>query len=127
MEFYAHRIHEDHRRRGAYEIVPGLSGDINFTVHKAGVVPHEWHMHNIHTDYFAVVEGKILFRTISDDGKVEEKVVLTKDDHKTLILPPGVWHNYIALKPSILVFYTSNKFNMADEFRRPCDPEGWNI
>lgn len=127
MEFHQHRVHEDHRRRGAYEIVPGLSGDINFTVHKARVVPHEWHRHNVHTDYFAVVEGKILFRMVYDDGRPEERVVLTKDDHKTLILPPGVWHNYMALEHSVVVFYTSHKFDASDEFRRPCDASGWEV
>ena len=127
MQFHPHRVHEDHRRRGAYEIVPGLSGDVNFTVHKTGVIPHEWHMHKIHTDYFAVVEGKVLFRFAYDDGRPEEKIVLTQDDHKTLILPSGVWHNYIALEPSILVFYISQKFDTNDEFRRPCDAEGWEL
>lgn len=127
MQFYEHRTHEDHRRRGAYDIVPELAGDMNFTVHNSAIVPHEWHMHKLHTDYFAVVKGKILFRMVYDDERPEEKIVLTEDDHKTLILPPEVWHNYIALEPSILVFYTSHKFNADDEFRRPCDATGWNI
>ena len=127
MEFHNHRIHEDDRRRGSYEIVPGLAGDMNFTVHNVSVIPHEWHMPKIHTDYFTVAKGKILFRMAHDDGKLEEKIVLTEHDHKTLILPPGVWHNYIALEPSILVFYTDHKFNANDEFRRSCDVDGWKI
>ena len=127
MQFHEHRTHEDHRRRGAYDIVPGLDGDINVTVHHTGVIPHEWHMHKIHTDYFAVVQGRVLFRLAYDDGRPEEKTVLTEHDHKTLILPPEVWHNYIALEPSILVFYTDHKFNPNDEFRRPCDASGWEM
>ena len=100
---------------------------MNFTVHNSGVVPHEWHMHKIHTDYFTVVKGKILFRFVYEDDRPEEKFVLGENDHKTLILSPGVWHNYIALEPSVLVFYTSHKFDVNDEFRRPSDPSGWKL
>ena len=127
MQFHNHRLHEDDRRKGAYDIVPGLPGDMNISVHSVSVIPHEWHMHKIHTDYFVVAKGKVLFRMAHDDGMPEERIALGEDDHKTLIIPPGVWHNYMILEPSILVFYIDRKFNADDEFRRPCDAQGWRL
>lgn len=127
MEFHNHRIHEDNRRKGAYDVIPGLSGDMNFTVQESGVVPHEWHMHKLHTDYFTLITGRILFRLVYEDGRPEEKFVMTAQDHKTLMVRPGIWHNYMALERSIMIFYITHKFDVADEFRRPCDSEGWNM
>lgn len=126
MQFHEYRFHEDHRRSGHYDIVPGLLGDMNFSIHPAGVIPEEWHMHKVHTDYFTVAQGKVLFRLLYADGR-EEKFVLSDKDSKTLLVPPGVWHNYIALEPSLMLFYIDRKFDTADEFRKPCDQEGWAI
>lgn len=83
-------------------------------------------MHKKQTDYFAVVEGRVLFRLVYDDGR-EEKFIFSESDKKTLIIPPGVWHGYMALEPSIMVFYISHKYDADDEFRKSCDPDGWKI
>lgn len=124
MQFHDYRIHEDERRKGRYDIIPGLAGDLNFSVHPAGVVPEDLHMHKVHADYFTVARGRVLFRLQYEDGR-EEKFALSAQDHKTLIIPPGVWHNYAALEPSLMIFYIDQKFDTADEFRRPVDAEGW--
>ncbi len=126
MPFHEHRIHADARRMGHYDIIPGLAGDVNFTMHATGSIPTEWHLHKVHTDYFAIAQGRALFRLVPEDGLPEEKIILSPDDNKTLIVSPGVWHNYLTLEPNtILVFYISHPFDAADEFRKPCDPEGW--
>jgi dTDP-4-dehydrorhamnose 3,5-epimerase-like enzyme len=122
--FIPYRVHEDHRRRGAYDIFPSLPGDANFTKHTADVVPEELHMHKIHTDYFTVAVGRVKFRLIYEDGR-EEKFFLSEKDHKTLAVPPGVWHMYMAVEPSMMVFYIDHKFDIADEFRKPLAPGGW--
>lgn len=128
MVFHDHRIHADARRTGHYDIIPGLAGEINFTVHAVPSIPTEWHQHRVHTDYFAVAQGRVLFRLVREDGTPEEKIILSSNDSKTLIVPPGVWHNYLILEPdTILVFYISHPFDIADEFRRPCDPSGWHV
>lgn len=127
MEFHTYRVHEDHRRSGKYDLIPNLPGDVNMTRHVPGVIPHEFHLHKEQTDYFAVVEGKALFRLVYEDGRPEEKFVVSAGDRKTLVIPPGVWHNYLALEPTTMVFYTSRKFDMNDEFRKPCGPEGWSV
>ncbi|MEK9147987.1 MAG: hypothetical protein AAB650_00970 [Patescibacteria group bacterium] len=126
MQFHEYRFHEDDRRKGRYDIVSGLVGEMNFSVHPAGVVPEEWHMHKIHTDYFTVAKGRALFRLLYEDGR-EEKIILSERDAKTLIVPPGVWHNYTALEPTIMIFYIDRKFDAADEFRKPCDADGWSV
>ena len=124
MQFYEHRIHEDNRRKGHYDIIPGLDGDMNFSVQNPNIYPDELHMHKIHTDYFAVAKGKVFFRMVREDGQ-EEHTVLEEKDDKTLIIPPGIWHHYVALEPSILVFYTDRKYDPNDEFRKKIDPAEW--
>jgi len=125
MQWHEHRFQEDARRRGFYDIVPGLPGDMNFAHFNSGVICG-MHMHRKHTDYFTVAKGSILMRLVYDDGRPEEKFVLSEHTHKTVVIPPGVWHGYKSLEPTILVFYIDQKFNTADEFRRPTQPEEWN-
>src|SRR5271154_5832406 len=120
-EFHEYRSHEDERRAGAYDIFPGLPGDANFTKHAPNIAPDELHMHKIHTDYFTVATGRVKFRLFYEDGR-EEKFLLTENDKRTLIVPPGVWHNYMALEPSMMIFYIDRKFDVADEFRKKIDP-----
>jgi len=126
MKFHKHRLHKDYRRSGTYDIIPGLSGDVNFTIHKPHIIPKELHMHKRQFDYFAIVKGKVLFRLIDKTGK-EEKVILDEQDHKTLIIPPYTWHGYLALKPTIMVFYINHKYNPADEFCRKTEVKEWEI
>lgn len=126
MQFHEYRAHEDHRRKGRYDIVPELGGDLNFSIHPPGIVPDELHMHKLQTDYFTVAQGRVFFRLVYQDGK-EEKFVLSADDKKTLVIPPGVWHNYTALEPALMIFYISRKYDPADEFRRPVDAKGWTL
>ncbi len=123
-QFIEYRVHEDHRRSGSYDIFPGLPGDVCFTRHPAGIVPDELHMHKKHTDYFTVASGSVKFRLIHEDG-TEEKFVLGEKDKKTLVIPPGIWHNYMALEPSLMVFYTDYKYDTADELKKKTGPEGW--
>ncbi len=124
-EFHAHRFHEDERRRGLYDIVPGLTGDMNFSYMQAGIIAG-MHMHTRQTDYFTVAKGSVLFRLVSENGR-EERVLLSEQSRKTLIIKPGIWHGYRSLEPSILLFYIDQKFNSDDEHRRPTDPSEWEI
>ena len=126
MKFHNHRVHAEHRRAGADDLVPSLPGDFNFTIHQPSVIPEELHMHKKQTDYFVVAKGKVMFRLVYEDGK-EEKFILTDKDHKTLEIPPGVWHGYLALEPSIMVFYLTQKYNPKDEFRKKTKPEEWKL
>ncbi len=125
-QFYEYRAHSDNRRSGSYDIIPGVEGDFNFTKHPAGIIPEELHMHKKQTDYFAVVQGKVMFRLVTEDGK-EEKFIMTEDDHKTLIILPGVWHGYTALEPLIMVFYLTHKYDSNDEFRRKTEASEWEL
>lgn len=125
-QWHEHRFHEDYRRRGLYDIVPGLPGDMNYTYMNAGVISG-LHLHKKQTDYFSVAQGSIMVRLVYEDGRPEEKFVLSEDTHKTLVIPPGVWHGYKSLEPSIIVFYIDHKFNMDDEHRRETKAEDWEI
>ena len=93
MQWHDHRFNEDARRRGFYDIVPGLPGDFNFAHMNAGVICG-LHMHKSQTDYFAVAKGSILVRLLYEDGRPEEKFIVSEYTRKTLVIPPGVWHGY---------------------------------
>ena len=123
-QFYEYRTHSDNRRSGSSDIIPGVEGSFNYTEHPAGVIPEELHMHKRQTDYFAVVQGKVMFRLVGEDGR-EEKFIMTDEDNKTLIIPPGIWHGYMALDPSVMVFYLSHKYDSNDEFRKKTDQSEW--
>jgi len=125
-QWHKHRFHEDHRRRGNYDIIPGLAGDFNFTKHPPSIIPEELHMHKTQTDYFVVAAGKVLFRLVYEDGR-EEKLIISENDKKTLTVPPGVWHGYMALEPALMVFYITHKYDSSDEFRKKCDPSEWQL
>jgi len=125
MKWYEYRFHEDYRRRGFYDIIPVLPGEMNFTYMQPGIISG-LHMHKKHTDYFTVAKGSIMIRLVDGDGK-EEKFVLSEHTHKTLIIPPGIWHGYKALEPSILIFYIDRKFNSDDEFRQETKAGEWEI
>lgn len=124
-DFHTQRFNEDERRRGLYDIVPGLSGDMNFSYMQAGIIAG-MHMHLRQTDYFTVAKGSVLFRLVSEDGQ-EERVLLSEQSRKTLIIKPGIWHGYRSLEPSILIFYIDKKYNPDDEHRRPTDSSEWEI
>ena len=55
-KLHHHRFHEDSRRRGFYDIVPNLPGDMNFTHVPRGSIAG-MHMHKKQTDYFIVAQG----------------------------------------------------------------------
>ena len=125
-QWHEHRFHEDYRRRGFYDLVPGLRGEMNVTHMNADVISG-MHLHKVQTDYFMVAKGSIMVRLSYDDGRPSEKFVLSERSHKTLMIPPNVWHGYRALEPSILVFYIDRKFSQDDEFRRPTVKDEWEI
>ncbi len=126
MKFYKYRTHSDSRRTGAYDIIPGLTGDFNFTKHPKGIIPEELHLHKRQTDYFAVVEGSVMFYLKHSNGR-KEKVIVSAKDGKTAIIPFGVWHGYTALEPSIMAFYLTHKYDPKDEFRKKIDPSEWKV
>lgn len=126
MKFHKFRIHEDNRRKGRYNIIPKLKGDMNFTIHSPNVIPEELHMHKKQTDYFTVVKGKVLFRLIYPNGK-EEKFIMTDKENVTLEIPSNTWHGYMAVKASIMLFYITQKFNPKDEYRKKTDPKEWTL
>ena len=117
------RYHEDDRRRGFYDIVPGLKGDMNFTHVQKGSIAG-LHLHKEQSDYFIVAKGAMLFRLIDENGN-EERVVLSPYTRQTLVIPPNVWHGYKALEDSIVLFYIDQKFNTEDEHKKKTVAEDW--
>lgn len=122
---HTHRFHEDERRRGFYDVIPDLRGDMNFSHMQAGIIAG-MHLHKKQTDYFTVISGSVLFRLVTKNGK-EERIVLSSHSRKTLVIPPGIWHGYRSLETSILLFYIDQKFNINDELRKPTKPLDWEI
>ena len=67
-----------------------------------------------------------MFRLVHEDGK-EEKFIMTEKSNKGLIISPGIWHGYVALKSSIMVFYISHKFDTNDEYRKKTKKSEWRV
>jgi dTDP-4-dehydrorhamnose 3,5-epimerase-like enzyme len=122
-QWYEQRFNEDARRRGYYDIFPGLKGDSNFAVIRKNIICG-MHMHKKQTDFFAVAFGCVLFRLLDENGN-EEKIILSEHTQKTLVIKPGIWHGYMALESSVLVFYIDHKFNPEDEFRKKTSEKDW--
>lgn len=122
-KLHKQRFNEDDRRRGFYDIIPGLKGDMNFTHVPKGSIAG-LHLHKKQTDSFAVAKGRMLFRLITEGGD-EERIVLSSHSRKTLLIPPRVWHGYKALEDTILLSYIDQKFNKNDEYRRKTKPKDW--
>ena len=72
-------------------------------------------------------EVKKSIKRIKEAIRKKEKIIVSENDHKTVIIPPGVWHGYTALKPSIMAFYLSHKYDPKDEFRKKIDPSEWKV
>jgi dTDP-4-dehydrorhamnose 3,5-epimerase-like enzyme len=126
MKLHDQRFHEDARRKGFYDIFPGLPGDVNFTHMQAGIICG-LHKHEKQTDYFAVAKGSVMFRLVYEDDRPEEKFVLSEHSKRTLEISPGVWHGYKSLEPSVLVFYIDQKYSTEDEHRKSTSAEDWEI
>src|SRR3989344_1826989 len=119
MKFYEPRFHEDCRRWGSFDTIPGLPGEILIT-HVNKDIIMGMHLHKKQQDCLAVIKGKIMIRLIKHRTNQEEKFVLSEHTHKTLIIPPNTWHGYRALEDSILIYYIDHKYDPkgSDEFRK---------
>lgn len=128
MKWYEQRFHEDYRRWGSFDTIPGLPGEILIT-HVNKDIIMGMHLHKKQADCLAVIKGKIMVRLIDDKTKEEEKFVLSEHTHKTLIIPKDTWHGYRALEDSILIYYIDHKYDPtgADEFRKKTKKEDWEI
>ncbi len=124
-EWHEQRFNEDARRRGYYDIIPGLKGDFNFAIIRKNIICG-MHMHKKQTDFFVVASGCVLFRLLDENGK-EEKIVVSENTRKTLVIRPRLWHGYRALEKSVVIFYIDQKFNIEDEFRKKTNAKDWEI
>tara|TARA_Y100000310_G_scaffold338273_1_gene427452 strand:- start:173 stop:580 length:408 start_codon:yes stop_codon:yes gene_type:complete len=130
VEWFEQRWHEDYRRIGSFDTIPGLEGEILVT-HVPKDVIMGMHLHKKQTDCLVVIKGRIMVRLFSNKpGKRdEEKFVLSENTHKTLIIPPNTWHGYKALEDTILMYYINRKYDEknADEHRRRTTAKDWEI
>ena len=63
------------------------------------------HKHPTKDESFVVLRGKVKVSTYSDDGSVNESVVLCQEDGCYGVdKPKGVWHNIEAMEPNSVIF-----------------------
>ena len=124
------KFHEDDRAQRLIDVFDCLDGGqlnvsyINSTSHIVA-----WHAHKLQTDCWICLKGSLKVglaepcRTPEPDVP-RSKLYTTRFEYlsdknfRVLEIPPGVFHGYRALEPgTILLYYTTNKYDPYDEFR----------
>lgn len=108
------RVHIDHRRVGFWDIFAdaGLPGDVNVVILKRGEVCG-WHKHQRQTDRFFVVDGTVRFGMAADAGTCTMLDRTNADG--VLVVPPGMWHGYMALEDDAIVLQFNDQHYTPDD------------
>ena len=88
-----------------------------------------WHRHKIQHDYWCCLQGSFKVGLAKEDGDFEF-VYLSDRNPRTIHIPPGIYHGYMALEPnSILLYYMDQKYDQSDEYRESVGAFGeqWSI
>ena len=97
-------------------------GQLNYTYVRQGVIK-AWHMHQIQTDYWFVIDGAlkaVLWDTREDSpsyNEVSEYLLGTYPNNGMLVIPPGVAHGLKALENTKMIYVVSEMYNPKDEGR----------
>lgn len=95
-----------------YDIFKGIPGQINVSYLTDQI--NAWHKHQIQTDYWFCIAGKIRVG-LCEAGEARFVDLLPGT---VLEITPGIWHGYKPLEPnSVLLYYTTEKYNPDDELR----------
>jgi len=119
---------EDDRAQRLLDCFPILPGQVNISYAEPGHIV-AWHKHNVQTDYWICLQGAFKVGLTPGDGRLVW-YYLSDKRQKMLTIEPGIYHGYMALKPnSILMYYTSHKYDPYDEFRKTIGSfnESWGI
>jgi dTDP-4-dehydrorhamnose 3,5-epimerase len=112
------QFNEDDRAQRYLDVFSDLgTGQINVSYVNSTKHVVAWHKHNIQTDYWVCIKGsfKVGLATHEEGATFE---YLSDKNPRVLTIPPGIYHGYKALEPgSILMYYLTEKYNPADEFR----------
>lgn len=75
-----------------------------------------WHLHYLQTDRFTYITGSCIFAL--SDGKVTHRIYLTSEDNVQLIIPPNVYHCFLACSQGFTLINVPTKiYNPLDELR----------
>jgi dTDP-4-dehydrorhamnose 3,5-epimerase-like enzyme len=108
--------YNDERADRFFDIFPGLEGQITISAIKP-LQFSGWHKHELQTDWFSVVKGRVKVAVISPSGEVFE-YVLDAREPRTLEIPPHHLHSWLSFDcETVLVYYLSRKHDEEDEFR----------
>ena len=112
------QYHEDDRAQRYLNVFEDLGpGQLNVSYVNATEHIVAWHKHNIQTDYWMCIKGSFKVGLATEDEGTDF-VYLSDRKPQVLKIPPGIYHGYKALEPgSILMYYLTEKYNPADEFR----------
>ncbi len=97
----------DERHEAYYDIFKFTSGQVNVSkIFPKTIVA--WHRHQKQWDEWFVVDG-LLKVGIKEEGKDVEFSLLKSGEG--LWIKNNVWHGYMALRETTLVYYTTTKYN----------------
>lgn len=91
----------------------------NFVRSKAGVL-RGVHIHNQHTDYLIILEGRATIgmkdlRSKSDTFGQTFSITVTGEDITSLLIPPGVAHGFYFHEPSLHIYQVDEYWDPRDE------------
>lgn len=100
---------------------------------EAGTV-RGFHRHKKTWDWFHIIKGSATFLFMSDDEPTESsvvtKIVLSSESKEIIVVPPGIWHGWVALEPDTTLLSTASECydkECPDETRIPWDTIGKDI
>lgn len=62
------------------------------------------HRHSSRWELFAILSGRAVVLTFSDDGRVRERVELSMEGARLIEIPEGVWHSLVSLESGTVLF-----------------------
>ena len=115
-------FHEDDRAQrmlDVFNVVEGVSTQINISYVNSTKHVVAWHKHDKQTDYWFCVKGsiKVGLAIPTENGQYEVKWEYLSDKNpRVLKIPPKIYHGYKALQDeSIMLYYLTHKYDSSDE------------
>ncbi|HCI70942.1 MAG TPA: hypothetical protein DHV30_10230 [Balneola sp.] len=111
------RFHEDDRAQRFCDIFPEAGGQTMVSRIRTPGHVVAWHRHKIQHDYWCCLQGSFKVGLAKENGDFEF-VYLSDKQPRTIHIPPGIYHGYMALEPnSILLYYMDQAYDPSDEYR----------
>jgi len=100
----------------------GRAAQVYLSATEADVVKG-WHLHQVQTDRFHCVAGRVIVGLWDADAGGVVEVCMRETDNLSLIIGPGIPHGWYNPGPerAVILNCVSHEYDGTDEWRRPAD------